>query len=92
MLEENEYQDLVNAIEDYNEGRFEKAYGEFNKLIVSKGDDESQYYVGLMYYHGQYVEQNQDTAISYWKMSAKQRNQDANFQLESISFTRNGRF
>ena len=92
MLTTEEHIALENAVLAYNEGKYEEAYKIFLDFAVEKNDDESQYYLGLMYKFGEYVEQDDEQAISWWKKSAHQRNMDARFQLESISMTKNTRF
>jgi len=93
MLDAKEFKELENAINNYNDGKHEEAFNCFEKLAsLEYNDDESQYYLGLMYFHGHYVEKDQDMAVSLWKKSAKSRNQDAAFQLESLSMTRNTRY
>lgn len=93
MLEAENFKELEKAVNAYNEGKHEEAFKTFEKLsALEYNDDESQYYLGLMYFHGHYVPKDQDMAIALWKKSAKSRNQDAAFQLESLSMTRNTRY
>jgi len=93
MLNENEFKELEAAVHNYNDGKHQEAFECFEKFSGPEfDDDESQYYLGLMYFHGHHVEKDQDRAISWWKKSAKSRNQDAAFQLESLSMTRNTRY
>jgi TPR repeat protein len=81
---------LENAIAAYNDGNHKDAYIGFDSLSIH--DDESQYYLGLMYFNGHYVEKDLEMALYWWKKSAKSRNEDAIFQLESLSMTRNTRY
>ena len=53
----------------------------FLKPLAEKGDDESRYYMGLMYYKGQGVIQNEKAAVKWYRLAAKQENADAQFQL-----------
>ena len=93
MLDPESFKELEQAINAYNEGKHEEAFKIFEKFsTLEYNDDESQYYLGLMYFHGHYVEKDQDMALALWKKSAKSRNQDAAFQLESLSMTRNTRY
>lgn len=93
MLNDKEFKELEEAIHNYNDGKHEEAFKCFEKFsALAYNDDESQYYLGLMYFHGHFVEKDQDMAVSWWKKSAKSRNQDAAFQLESLSMTRNTRY
>lgn len=93
MLESENFKALEEAVHAYNAGKHEEAFKIFEKFsTLEYNDDESQYYLGLMYFHGHHVEKDQDRAISLWKKSAKSRNQDAVFQLESLSMTRNTRY
>ena len=93
MLDKDEFEKLNIAVDDYDKGLHEKAYEAFAYLAEERNDDESQYYLGLMYANGQHVEKDLSLAEYWWKKSAGQRNQDANFQLESMSMsTKNSRY
>ncbi|MDH5464888.1 MAG: hypothetical protein OEW60_04605 [Thiovulaceae bacterium] len=93
MLNTDEFAQLESAVDDYDKGLHEKAYETFAYLAEKCNDDESQYYLGLMYANGQFVEKDISLAEYWWKKSAGQRNQDANFQLESMSMsTKNSRY
>ena len=93
MLDPENFKKLEQAIGDYNDGKHKEAFECFEKF-AAKGfeDDEAQYYLGLMYFNGHFIEKDKDQAIFWWKKSARSRNQDAAFQLESLSMTRNTRY
>ena len=93
MLNDEQFAKLEKAVISFNSGKPEEAYDTF-RVFAEKpyNDDESQYYLGLMYYSGKVVEKSLDQAIFWWKKSAFQRNMDAAFQLESISMTKNTRY
>ncbi len=92
MLTPEEFEKLEEAIYAYNDGKHEEALAVFSEFAERKNDDESQYYLGLMYFNGQAVEKDKEQAIYWWKKSADQRNMDAQFQLETLSMTKNTRY
>jgi TPR repeat protein len=93
MLDSDNFKKLEQAIHDYNDGKHKEAFEAFYRLADKEfEDDEAQYYLGLMYFNGHHVEKDKDEAIFWWKKSAKSRNQDAAFQLETFSMTRNTRY
>ena len=93
MLDPDNFKKLEQAIHDYNDGKHQEAFEEFERLSDKEfEDDEAQYYLGLMYFNGHHVSKDKDEAIFWWKKSAKSRNQDAAFQLETMSMTRNTRY
>lgn len=94
MLQDEEYVLLERAVIDYNENsNLEGALEVFQKLSLKPYDDDvAQFYLGLMYYHGDIVEKSRDQAAFWWKKSAAKKNLDAAFQLASISLTKNTRY
>jgi len=64
---------LEKGISFYNLKEYEKAFKIFNTSML-KGNAETQYYLGKMYYYGQFVEQNKDKAFLLAKESAEQKN------------------
>lgn len=58
---------VVKAKELYLAKNYKEAFSLLKK--ISKNSAESAYYLGLMYYYGQYVEVNDDLAFSYFRSS-----------------------
>jgi TPR repeat protein len=64
------------GVDYYDNSKFEEAY---NALIeyAKNGNDEAQYIIGLLYYHGNYVDKNLEEAIVWFKQAARRRNLEA---------------
>lgn len=82
------------GVDYYDNSQFEEAY---NALIeyANNGNDEAQYIIGLLYFHGDFVDQNLEEAIVWFKRSAKRRNLDAMSMLmecDSTSTAHTNRF
>lgn len=93
MLEPKEFAQLEEAVTLYDQGEHKKAFEIFTYLAEEFSDDESQFFLGLMYSNGHHVEKDISMAEYWWRKAAAQRNQDAVFQLESLSFsTKNSRY
>ena len=93
MLNQEDLAKLHEAADLYNEAEYEKAFDIFSYLAEEHNDDESQFFLGLMYSNGHHVEKDMGQAEYWWRKAAAQRNQDATFQLESLSFsTKNSRY
>ena len=54
------------------------------KKSAEQGDAEAQYELGMAYYFGQGVEQDDKQAIEWYTKSAEQGNTSAQHELESI--------
>lgn len=78
--------DLKTAEEYYNNDNYKEALPIFNDLCKDKNKDGC-YFLGLMYFNGQGVEKNLETAIMYWKKAEKLGSQDANYMLQSHSMS-----
>ncbi len=64
---------LKDAINNFNNKEYEKAYNIFNSSILQE-NAEAQYYLGNMYLHGKYVKTDYDKAFTLAKASAEQGN------------------
>jgi TPR repeat protein len=74
---------LNKAIELYNSGEFAEALPLFQKLANEK-NGEAQFYLGMMYEHGDGVFCNIEMAKNWYRKASRQRNPDADFRLQSI--------
>jgi TPR repeat protein len=61
-------------------GKFSDAAALLRPLAQS-GDAEAQYRLGMLYYHGQGVAEDERAAVEWWKKSAAQNNVKAMFEL-----------
>jgi len=74
------------GVEYYDNSQFEEAY----KVLIeyaNNGNDEAQYIIGLLYFHGDYVDQSLEEAIVWFNRSAKRRNLDAMSMLMECDST-----
>ena len=75
------------GIEYYNGDAYEKAY-ETLLPLAEDGNDEAQFFIGLMYYRGEHVECDVEKAAYWFKRAARQHNVDAaNMLMECDSTT-----
>jgi TPR repeat protein len=77
--------DLFKAVELYETDNFSEAYPLFYRFATKEKDDEAQFYLGLMYYNGEYVEKDMDEAYRWWLKAARAGNSDASFRLDTIA-------
>jgi uncharacterized protein len=61
-------------------GDFATALREW-KPLAEQGDASAQYNLGVMYYYGQGVPQDDETAVKWYRLAAKQGNADTLFNL-----------
>ncbi len=76
--------ELIEGINAYNAGDFAKAYELLYPLAQYRRDDEAQLYLGMMYFYGEGVEQNEERAMEWWKKAMKSGNQDAAYRLSEL--------
>lgn len=62
--------DFISALSDYNAGNYKQAYYEFKKL-AEVGEKRAQFNLGVMYYNGQYVEQDIYTGYAWLKLAVE---------------------
>jgi len=75
---------LEEAIKLYEEKSYEKAYEIFFDLALNR-DAEALFFVGLMNYDGEGVEQNREKGIGYWQKAATAGSIDAAYRLTELS-------
>lgn len=75
---------LDEAIEAYEKSDYAKAYELFYPLAAYHRNDEAQLYMGMIYFHGDGVEKNIDTACEWWKKAMRNGNVDAANRLSEI--------
>ncbi|KIM11456.1 MAG: hypothetical protein KU37_04365 [Sulfuricurvum sp. PC08-66] len=93
MLDATQYDELMEAIENYNSNTdLSRAHEVFERLATHFNDDESQFFLGLMYENGEVVSKDIDKAIYWWKKAANNRNRDAHFRLQTYSISTNTRY
>lgn len=61
--------DLLSATLDYNEGNYSGAFKEFTRL-AKLGNEDAIFNIGVMYLHGQGVEQNLVQANAWFRLAA----------------------
>lgn len=61
--------DFNKALESYEKGEFEEAYTQF-KSMAELGDTRSQFNLGVMYFNGEFVTQDANTAYAWMKLAA----------------------
>ena len=64
---------LKDAINNFNNKEYEKAYNIFNSFLLQE-NAEAQYYLGRMYLRGNYLKTDYDKAFTLAKASAEQGN------------------
>ena len=79
------------AIQLYNNGKYEEAYNLFVKFAKVEKNSEAQLYLGMLYEAGEGVEKDIEKAKYWYKKSYRQKNLDAGFRLQSIEQTTNCR-
>ena len=67
---------LEEGMARYNDDQYEAAY-EILLPLAKDGNDEAQFFIGLMYYRGEHVEHDVEQAAYWFKRSANQHNVDA---------------
>ena len=72
--------DFVKGLKAYNKGDYQQAYGIFRSL-AEDGDSSAQFNLGLMYYEGQGIPQNDVEAIRWYRAAAEQGHAKAQFNL-----------
>jgi TPR repeat protein len=75
---------MEKAIELYNSGQFGEAYPLFYSYATKDKNSEAQLYLGMMYEHGDGVHCDIEKAKNWYRKSARSRNPDAEFRLQSI--------
>jgi len=73
---------LVDALRTLEAGSQKQAVQKLTPLATS-GNALAQYRLGMLYYHGQGVTEDEKMAIYWWKKAAAQGNVEAMFQLGS---------
>ena len=67
----------------------EKAFGYF-RASAEKGNPNSQFYTGYMYYTGTGTDRNYEEAFSYFQLSARQNNAGAQYYLGDMYYYGDG--
>lgn len=82
--------EVVRAIDA---GQFAQA-AQWLKPLASEGDPAAQYRLGVLYYHGQGVPEDEVMAVFWWKKAAAHGHAEAMFQLAGAYLfgTQAGRF
>jgi TPR repeat protein len=73
---------LREAVELYNKGEYKEA---FSLFLKNPKNSEAQFYLGMMYEHGDGVSCDVEKAKEWYRKASRQRNPDADFRLQSIN-------
>lgn len=73
---------LADALRDIESGHYRQAVDPLSKL-ASQGNPVAQYHLGLLYYQGHGLPENELHAVYWWREAAAQGDKDAMFQLGS---------
>lgn len=80
---------MQNSVENgyklYNDRKFEEAFEALYDAAAYENNAEAQYYIGLMYFHGDGVEKNIESAQKFWKKALQRGHIDAANQLSHIA-------
>ena len=68
------------AIKYFNQKNYENALSLF-QYAADQGDARAQNYLGLMYYYGQGVQQDDQQAVQWYRKAAEQGDADAQYYL-----------
>jgi TPR repeat protein len=71
---------LEDGVKVYDSGNYPHAI-EIFKPLAAQGDAKAQYRLGMMYYNGQGVPEDEKLAVTWLMRAAKQGNVDAMFEL-----------
>jgi len=74
---------LGDALKAYDSGNYKKAVTLLRPL-ADRGDSVAQLKLGMLYYYGYGVPEDEPRAVSWLKMSAAQGNLDAMYQLGNV--------
>lgn len=77
--------DLYDAIAAYEAADYTRARELFYPLAAYKKDAEAQFYLGMIYFYGEGVEKNLDTAVEWWKKAMRSGHTDAAYRLSEIA-------
>lgn len=69
----------------YNERKFKEAFDALYDAAAYENNAEAQYYIGLMYMHGDGVEKSVESAQKFWRKALQRGHIDAANQLSHIS-------
>lgn len=76
---------LEQGIALYNEQKYKEAYDALYDLAAYERNAEAQYYLGMMYRHGEGVEKDIDKAMQWWRKAMREGHQGAAYSLSEIS-------
>ncbi len=76
--------DINQAIALYEADKFTEAYEIFYPLATYERHADAQYYLGMMYFEGEGVEQNIEQAKQLWEKAARSRHRDAAYRLSEM--------
>lgn len=69
----------------YNERKFKEAFDALYDAAAYENNAEAQYFIGLMYFHGDGVAKSVENAQKFWKKALRNGHIDAANQLSHIS-------
>lgn len=76
----------------YNDKRFKEAFDALFDAAAYENNHEAQFYLGMMYFHGDGVEKNLDKAVKWWTKARRGGHVDAASRMAEISITTKNMF
>ena len=84
--ESNDFDDdFEHAVDAYEREDYKTAYKLFLPL-AEQGDSNGQYFLGLMYYEGREVQQNDKEATKWFRLAAEQGHFEAQLNLGLMQY------
>lgn len=78
-------EDLLDGIAAYEGQDYEKAHLLLYPLAMYSRDAEAQFFMGMLYFYGEGVEKDIETAMDWWKKAMRSGNVDAAYRLSEVS-------
>jgi TPR repeat protein len=76
---------LSDGMNAYANQDYAKAYEILYPLGAYSRNDEAQFYLGMMFFYGEGVEQSTEVAMNWWKKAMRGGNVDAAYRLSEIA-------
>lgn len=76
---------LVEAQRLYDEDDFEACYNLCLPLALNERNGDAMFFLGSMYMYGEFVEQNEQEAINWWKRGTKAGSRECAFALNELT-------
>lgn len=76
--------DFNDGVYAYSTGKYDEAYNTMRSLAETSAHALAQYYVGMMHYRGEGVEQSYAEAAKWFRKAAEQRVKQAQYRLGEL--------